>query len=72
MNKSIVMKTITTAYTNQEVAELMAGDKRGSANVVIEYKTDAEAEKKARQFKRLAQDPSFDLKITFKKLETCN
>ena len=38
----------------------------GTANVVIEFKTQSEGLKLAKRFKRLAENPAMQLNVTFK------
>jgi len=73
-NKSLMLKSgkITRNLTEKEAGELIAeaqkGNFQGSANVVIEFSSDAAANKLAKSFSRLANNPSFKLDVTFKRI----
>lgn len=68
MNSLLLKSGMTRKIKEQQVAELMALGCINKGVVVIEFKTDEEGIRLAKLYKRLAQNPSINLKVTFKKL----
>jgi hypothetical protein len=67
-----MLKNGNTRALPKKIKDLMVylynGNPPNKGEVVIEYRTEAEGLRLAKKYKALADNPSIQLKITFKKL----
>lgn len=69
MSNSLLLKNNSTrAISQYDVARMMSIEPLHSANLIIEFRTDAEGIKLANKFKKLCQNPSIKLNVKFKKI----
>lgn len=66
-SKNGTTKKLTQKQASELMAEVEKGDYKGEADIVIEFTDDKKATKLAQKFRRLAENPSFKLNITFKR-----
>ena len=62
-------KVIGKKKADELVKQFKNGAYLGTADVLVEYYTEKEGLRIAKSFTRLAKNPAFNLKITFKKIQ---
>lgn len=68
-NKSLTTKTsLTRVLKEKDIAEMMYVEPIHKGNVIIKFKTDAEGLRLAKKYKRLAENPSIQMNVTFLKV----
>lgn len=68
-NKSLLTKTgLTTVITEVNLTRLFEANK-SYGNIIVEFKTDKEGVRLANKYRRLANNPSIEMNVTFKKIE---
>lgn len=68
-NKPLTTKTgLTRALKERDVAEMMYIGPIHNGDVVVKFKTDVEGLRLAKKYKKLADNPSIQMNVTFMKV----